>query len=89
LNLYMEAMTLMSDNRSENLDRQIEILKEKVFLKHNEYNELKEQLSKLLEERYPERKTEKIKERLYEAYQQSGRSLEDIIELIKNADEWI
>jgi len=79
----------MSDNRSENLDRQIEILKEKVFLKHNEYNELKEQLSKLLEERYPERKTEKIKERLYEAYQQSGRSLEDIIELIKNADEWI
>lgn len=79
----------MNNNRNEELDRQIEILQEKVFQKHQEYNELTEKLSMLLEERYPERKIDKIKDRLYEAYQNSGRSLEAIIELIANADEWI
>jgi len=77
------------NNRKEELDKQIEMLQEKVIRKHHEYNDLTEQLSLLLEERYPERKRDKIKDRLYEAYQQSGRSLEDIIELIENADEWI
>lgn len=67
----------------------IEKLQEKVIKKHEEYNAVAEELSRLLEERYPERKTEKIKQALYDAYVKSERSLDEIIDLIQNADEWI
>ena len=75
--------------RLEALDRKIEKLEEKVIKKHEEYNAVAEELSRLLEERYPERKTEKIKQALYDAYVKSERSLDEIIDLIQNADEWI
>lgn len=76
-------------DKNDELDRQIEILQKKVIQKHHEYNELTEQLSVLLEERYPERKRDRIKDSLYEAYEQSGRALDEIVDLIKHADEWI
>ncbi len=44
-------------------------------------------MAELLEQRYPERREEAIKNRLYEAYQRSGKSIDFIIDFIENADE--
>lgn len=85
----MEKQEREERKRLEVLDRKIEKLQEKVIKKHEEYNAVAEELSRLLEERYPERKTEKIKQALYDAYVKSERSLDEIIDLIQNADEWI
>lgn len=57
--------------------------------KHHEYNSLAEELSVLLDERYPEHKIERVKESLYEAYVKRGRALDEIIDLIQDADEYI
>ena len=73
----------------EALDRKIERLQEKVIKKHKEYSVLAEELSTLLDERHPERKIERVKQVLYDAYVESERSLDEIIDLIRNADEWI
>ena len=73
----------------EALDRKIERLQEKVIKKHKEYSVLAEELSTLLDERHPERKIERAKQALYDAYVESERSLDKIIDLIRNADEWI
>ena len=40
-------------------------------------------------ERHPERKIERAKQALYNAYVESERSLDEIIDLIRNVDEWI
>ena len=45
------------------------------------------ELQKLLEERYPERRPEKIKTTLYEAYSHSDRSLDDILAFIEGRDD--
>ena len=73
----------------EALDRKIERLQEKVIKKHKEYSVLAEELSTLLDERHPERKIERAKQALYDVYVESERSLDEIIDLIRNADEWI
>ena len=58
-------------------------------LLQKEYSVLAEELSTLLDERHPERKIERVKQALYDAYMESERSLDEIIDLIRNADEWI
>ena len=42
-----------------------------------------------MDERHPERKIERARLALYDAYVESERSLDEIIDLIRNADEWI
>lgn len=73
----------------EALDRKIEKLQEKVAKKYQEYNTVADELSVLLDERYPERRIDRIKQALYDVYSESGRSLDEILDLIQNADEWI
>ena len=85
----MEQQEQEEKKHLEALDRKIERLQEKVIKKHQEYNVLAEELSILLDERHPERKTERVKQALYDAYVKSERSLDEIIDLIQNADEWI
>ena len=58
-------------------------------LLQKEYSVLAEELSTLLDERHPERKIERAKQALYDAYVERERSLDEIIDLIRNADEWI
>ena len=58
-------------------------------LLQKEYSVLAEELSTLLDERHPKRKIERAKQALYDAYVESERSLDEIIDLIQNADEWI
>ena len=68
-------------------DRKIEKLGSKVSEAKREYDTLLEQMSELLEQRYPERREEAIKERLYEAYKRSGKTVDFIIDFIDNADD--
>ena len=68
------------------LDKKIEKLQETVIKKHAEYDALTEELQRLLEERYPERNIQRVKDALYKAYIDSEKSLEECIELILNPD---
>lgn len=86
---HMKKLTLEEAERFEALDREIERLENKLFKKRDECNKITEELEVLLEERHPERKTDRIKDALYEAYLDSRRSLDEILDLIRNADEWI
>ena len=85
----MEKQEQEERKHIEALDRKIERFQEKVIKKHKEYSVLAEELSTLLDERHPERKIERAKQALYDAYVESERSLDEIIDLIRNADEWI
>ena len=71
------------------LDKKIEKLQREVDKKYQEYDAATEKLMEVLYERYPERKTEQIKDELYDAYVKSGRNLDEIIDLILHADSWI
>ena len=68
------------------LDKKIKKLQDKIFQKHAEYDALTKELKMLLDERYPERSIERKKEALYQAYVDSGKTLEECIELIKDPD---
>ena len=78
----MEKQEQEERKHIEALDRKIERLQEKVIKNHKEYSVLAEELSTLLDERHPERKIERVKQVLYDAYVESERSLDEIIELI-------
>ncbi|MDF1618767.1 hypothetical protein [Petrocella sp. FN5] len=82
----MENINEVERKRIAALDKKIERLQEKIVQKHKEYNALTEELQKLLDERYPERNAERVKDVLYDAYQKSDKSLEDVIELIRNTE---
>jgi flagellar biosynthesis component FlhA len=82
----MENIIEVERKRIETLDKKIEKLQDKIVQKNKEYNALTGELQKLLDERYPERNAERVKEALYDAYQKSDKSLEDVIELIRNPD---
>ena len=84
----MENMTVVERKRMVALDKRIKKLQEKVIQKHKEYDVLTGDLQKLLDERYQERNTERVKAALYDAYQKSDKSLEDVIGLIQNPDSF-
>jgi restriction endonuclease S subunit len=58
------------------LDKKIEKLQNEVEKKHREYDAAAEKLMEVLYERYPECKTGRIKDELYDAYVESGRDLD-------------
>ena len=68
------------------LDKEIAALEEKVAQAHSTYDVLVDQLHALLMKRYPERQEKAIKNRLYEAYRKSGKSLDFIIDFMEHAD---
>ncbi len=76
----------MDEKKIAVLDKKIERLQEKVVQKHKEYDALTSELKELLDERYPERNAERVKDALYKAYQKSEKSLDECIELILNPD---
>ena len=85
----MKEQTAAEKRRIAALDKKIEKLQNEVTKKHQEYDAAAEKLMDVLYERYPERKTERIKDKLYDAYVESGRDLDEIIDLILHADRWI
>ena len=64
----------MTKEESDELDRRIEELKPELSRAKKEYDSLVERMSMLIEQRYPERRDDAIKERLFEAYRRSGKS---------------
>lgn len=69
------------------LDKKIDALKPKISKAKATYDSLVEQMSVLMAQRYPERQEEANKNRLYEAYKRSGKTLDFIINFIENADD--
>lgn len=49
------------EKRIESLDKRIEKIQNKIAINRKEYDAMTKELQKLLEERYPERRSEKIK----------------------------
>ena len=62
-----------------------ETLEEKIAKTEKAISRNREQYDRLT----AERKIERAKQALYDAYVESERSLDEIIDLIRNADEWI
>ena len=62
-----------------------EPLEQKIAKTENAISRNREQYDRLT----VERKIERAKQALYDAYVESERSLDKIIDLIRNADEWI
>lgn len=77
----------MTQEELDLLDKKIEELKPEIFEARERYNALVDQMSALLEQRYPERQEEAIKTRLYETYKRSGKTVDFIIDFIENADD--
>lgn len=71
-------------DRQKELDKKIENIKKKLSVNRDEYNKLTEQLEELLDERYPERREENLKEALYKAYQGSGMSLDELLDILND-----
>ncbi|ERL22326.1 hypothetical protein HMPREF1986_00666 [Oribacterium sp. oral taxon 078 str. F0263] len=71
-------------DRQKELDRKIENIKKKMSVNRDECNRLTEQLEELLDEWYPERREENLKEALYKAYQESGMSLDELLDILND-----
>lgn len=74
-------------DRQKELDRKIENIKKKMSVNRDECNRLTEQLEELLDEWYPERREENLKEALYKAYQESGMSLDELLDILNDAKD--
>ena len=55
-------LTNAEKKRIESLDKRIEKIQNKIAINRKEYDAMTKELQKLLEERYPERRSEKIKQ---------------------------
>ena len=77
----------MTQEQKKELDKKIEALKPKILKAKDTYDLLLDEMSELLDQRYPERREEAIKGRLYDAYRRSGKSIDFIIDFIENADD--
>lgn len=77
----------MTEKEAAALDKKIEALKPKIRKAHRAYEDLLEQMNDLLIQRYPERQEEQIKDRLYQAYRQSNKDIDFIIDFIENAPD--
>ena len=77
----------MTQEQKEDLDKKIEALKPEILKAKDTYDLLLDEMSELLDQRYPERREDAIKERLYDAYRRSGKSIDFIIDFIENADD--
>ena len=65
-------------------------LEPKIFETKHKYDELMSKYNELFEKRHPEKREERIKEELYKAYQNSNRSLKQILAFMagEEYDEW-
>ena len=80
----------LSQKEKDTLDRQMARLEPKIVDAKHKYEELVSQYAALLEKRHPEKREERIKEELFRAYQNSNRSLDQILSFMasEHRDEW-
>ena len=69
----------LSQKEKDSLDKQMARLEPKIFETKHKYDELMSKYNELFEKRHPEKREERIKEDLYKAYQNSNRSLKQIL----------
>lgn len=74
------------EERTAALDKKIGQLEQQIAQKHREYDTLTAELKDLLDERYPERKADRVKDELYRAYIKSEKTLDECIGLMLNHD---
>lgn len=77
----------MTQKEMDALDQKIEALKLEVIKAKEKYDSLTHQMAALINQRYPERQEDAIKERFYDAYKRSGKTIDFIIDFIENADD--
>lgn len=77
----------LSKKEKNSLDKQLARLEPKMLDAKHKYDELVSKYAELYEIRYPEKREERIKEELYQAYQNSHRSLEQILSFM-SSNEW-
>lgn len=77
----------LSKKEKNSLDKQLARLEPKMFDAKHKYDELVSKYAELYEIRHPEKREERIKEELYQAYQNSHRSLEQILSFMAS-NEW-
>lgn len=80
----------LSPQEKESLDRQMEQLEPILFEAKDKYDELLSKYHELYEKRHPEKREERIKETLFQAYRESDRSLDQILSFMagEDDDEW-
>lgn len=82
-----KELTGLSQKEKDSLDKQLARLEPKMVDAKHKYDELVSKYAELLEKRHPEKREERIKEELFQAYQNSNRSLDQILSFMAS-DEW-
>lgn len=77
----------LSKKEKNSLDKQLARLEPKMLDAKHKYDELVSKYAELYEIRHPEKREERIKEELYQAYQNSHRSLKQILSFMAS-NEW-
>ena len=77
----------LSKKEKNSLDKQLARLEPKMLDAKHKYDELVSKYAELYEIRHPEKREERIREELYQAYQNSHRSLEQILSFMAS-NEW-
>ena len=77
----------LSQKEKDSLDKQMSRLEPKIVDAKHKYEDLVSQYHELYEKRHPEKRDERIKEELFNAYQNSNRSLDQILSFMAS-DEW-
>ena len=77
----------MTSKELADLDRRIDALQDKILKTKHEYEAMIDELAKLIDQRNPEKREERIKDRLYKAYTHSNKDLDFIIDFIENAPD--
>ena len=80
-------MSELSQNEKDELDRQMKSLEPEIIDAKHKYEELVSQYQDLLERRYPEKREERIKETLFQAYKNSDKTLDQILAIIAGDDD--
>ena len=80
----------LSQKEKDTLDRQLARLEPKIVDAKHKYEDLVSQYAELFEKRHPEKREERIKEELFRAYQNSNRSIDQILSFMASEhwDEW-
>ncbi len=82
-----ETVSDLSQKEKDTIDRKLERLEPKITDAKHKYDELVSQYSELYEKRHPEKKADRIKETLYQAYINSDRSLDQILAYMAGEDD--
>ncbi len=77
----------LSQKEKEAIDRKLELLEPKIADAKHKYDDLVSRYAELYEMRHPEKKAERIKNTLYQAYINGNKSLEQILAYISGDED--